>query len=329
MTTPQVLLPNGDHPPQPGVPKDLSIEEMLLYSAWAHGLKSGDAVHRLALFSYIQSHVSNKADETLQTIIEKRPLHWIRQPGQDGFYIVQKNAIIQAWKMFGDHNIPVKFSSRYSFQRIHDGHQFTVVVDIPSRKLILELDGRKVNGPRAVTVLASLGQKLSNSQSSQPRKVFNWIIRDNNYTWSTEYTKTLEETKSTYASSIPSLVQEEDDELSFPEGAEIYRIHRSKERNKALIDMVKGKYLQQDKQLRCQMCGFSFLEVYGDPGLGFIEAHHTSPLSELSEQTETKVGDIVLVCSNCHRMLHRRRPWISTEELHGLINKNKTSNSAG
>ncbi|REJ16166.1 MAG: restriction endonuclease, partial [Bacillaceae bacterium] len=31
--------------------------------------------------------------------------------------------------------------------------------------------------------------------------------------------------------------------------------------------------------------------------------------------------DIVLVCSNCHRMLHRRRPWLTKEQLKDLIKK--------
>lgn len=28
-----------------------------------------------------------------------------------------------------------------------------------------------------------------------------------------------------------------------------------------------------------------------------------------------------MVCSNCHRMLHRRKPWLSIEELKLLLNK--------
>jgi len=45
-------------------------------------------------------------------------------------------------------------------------------------------------------------------------------------------------------------------------------------------------------------------------GRGFIQAHHTIPVSELRKESKTKVRDIALVCSNCHRMLHRRRPWL-------------------
>ena len=29
--------------------------------------------------------------------------------------------------------------------------------------------------------------------------------------------------------------------------------------------------------------------------------------------------DLVPVCSNCHRMIHRRRPWLSVEQLRQLV----------
>jgi len=34
---------------------------------------------------------------------------------------------------------------------------------------------------------------------------------------------------------------------------------------------------------------------------------------------KTKPEDIVMVCSNCHKMLHRRRPWLKIDELKNLI----------
>jgi predicted HNH restriction endonuclease len=33
----------------------------------------------------------------------------------------------------------------------------------------------------------------------------------------------------------------------------------------------------------------------------------------------TLVEDIALVCSNCHRMLHRKRHWLSINQLRQLI----------
>ncbi|TKI46253.1 hypothetical protein FC748_18175 [Lysinibacillus tabacifolii] len=45
------------------------------------------------------------------------------------------------------------------------------------------------------------------------------------------------------------------------------------------------------------------------------------PISEYTENTKTKLKDLVLVCSNCHRMLHKRRPWLNKEDLKKIISK--------
>ncbi|MCR6641705.1 MAG: HNH endonuclease [Sporocytophaga sp.] len=117
------------------------------------------------------------------------------------------------------------------------------------------------------------------------------------------------------------LVTEEDEELTFPEGKEVFRLHRSKERNRELICAAKQKRIQIDKKLCCQICGFSFVDTYGELGDGFIEAHHIFPISQLTEETETKIDDLALVCSNCHRMLHIRRPWLALDELKTILQK--------
>jgi HNH endonuclease len=113
-------------------------------------------------------------------------------------------------------------------------------------------------------------------------------------------------------------IQEDDDETSFPEGKESFRLHKSKERNKDLVRLAKERHLKKDEKLCCQVCGFSFVDTYGEVGQGYIEAHHIFPISQLTEQIETKIEDLALVCSNCHRMLHRRRPWLTLDNLRAI-----------
>lgn len=74
-------------------------------------------------------------------------------------------------------------------------------------------------------------------------------------------------------------------------------------------------------RLYCEVCGFDFYDIYGEIGLDFLEGHHTIPVSELKDEQVTRVEDIAMVCSNCHRMLHRKRPWLNKEELKQLIQK--------
>jgi|GEM_PF-3985817 len=47
--------------------------------------------------------------------------------------------------------------------------------------------------------------------------------------------------------------------------------------------------------------------------------HHTVPVSELHSTQGSKLEDVALVCANCHRMLHRRRPWLGLSDLQELI----------
>ena len=109
------------------------------------------------------------------------------------------------------------------------------------------------------------------------------------------------------------------DRESFPEGKEYEKQHRAHERSSKLITLAKEKYRKEKRKLLCQICGFNFEQTYGVVGSGFIEAHHTVPVSDLKKEFETKISDIVLVCSNCHSMLHRRRPWLSIKELTKLL----------
>ena len=34
------------------------------------------------------------------------------------------------------------------------------------------------------------------------------------------------------------------------------------------------------------------------------------------------VKDIALVCANCHRMLHRKRPWLNMDDLKKVLSEN-------
>lgn len=106
------------------------------------------------------------------------------------------------------------------------------------------------------------------------------------------------------------------------EGNSVLAQHMRYERNNSFIQKIKKQALAENKMLNCQICGFSFFEKYGEIGEGFIEAHHKNPLSERTGKTKTKREDIALVCSNCHRMLHRGDPTFGIDEIKDKINKN-------
>lgn len=75
---------------------------------------------------------------------------------------------------------------------------------------------------------------------------------------------------------------------------------------------------------QCEACGLRFIDKYGKLGEGFIETHHLLPFALLKEgNTHLSLNDFVVLCSNCHRMIHRLDDPSNLEELRTIINKNK------
>jgi len=70
----------------------------------------------------------------------------------------------------------------------------------------------------------------------------------------------------------------------------------------------------------CSICGFSFAQVYGQVGDGFIHVHHLKSLSEVSDVYEVDpIRDLRPVCPNCHAIIHRRKPPYSIEEIKDFL----------
>ena len=110
---------------------------------------------------------------------------------------------------------------------------------------------------------------------------------------------------------IPTFADDdEDDDFEAEEGRLLTVQHHRRERNRKLVDKCKRRALKRDGRLRCEACAFDFLEAYGERGRGFIECHHTRPVHTLRPGDRTKVDELALVCANCHRMIHARRPWL-------------------
>lgn len=107
--------------------------------------------------------------------------------------------------------------------------------------------------------------------------------------------------------------ESEDDEVNLgDEDLRKLREHKRVERNRKLAHRAKLVH-----GYTCMACGFDFQAKYGSIGREFIEAHHLTPLSELKGQKLTldAKNDFTVLCSNCHRMIHRTSLVHSVEEF--------------
>jgi 5-methylcytosine-specific restriction protein A len=60
-----------------------------------------------------------------------------------------------------------------------------------------------------------------------------------------------------------------------------------------------------DGRLPCEIpgCGFDFAAKYGLAGQNYAQVHHLKPIAE--GERVTRLRDLIVVCANCHVMLHR------------------------
>lgn len=74
---------------------------------------------------------------------------------------------------------------------------------------------------------------------------------------------------------------------------------------------------------KCAICGFDFEKRYGEIGKDFIEVHHIIPISNSEgEHMVDPINDLIPVCSNCHSILHRKRPDpYLPEDLKSILNE--------
>lgn len=117
---------------------------------------------------------------------------------------------------------------------------------------------------------------------------------------------------------LPLMPEVDEDDVEAVEGKLLFRQHRVRERNRKLRDRKINSVLKAGGRVACEACGFDFAATYGELGEGYIECHHLLPLHEAGRSRNT-TGDLALVCSNCHRMIHRRSPWASLSELRALL----------
>jgi predicted HNH restriction endonuclease len=103
------------------------------------------------------------------------------------------------------------------------------------------------------------------------------------------------------------------------EGRLLTRKHLARERSRELVDSKRKQAIKRHGKLVCEVCGFDFVIHYGNRGNGVIECHHTKPVETLTEGHKTHINDLALVCANCHRIIHRKRPWLSVASLKTLM----------
>lgn len=103
------------------------------------------------------------------------------------------------------------------------------------------------------------------------------------------------------------------------EGGIVVREHAIRERDPRISKTKKARFKKKHGHLFCEACEFDFEETYGSFGEDYIECHHIRPLSSLKKEKKTTMDDLVLLCSNCHRMVHRKKEPLPISKLKKML----------
>jgi 5-methylcytosine-specific restriction enzyme A len=104
------------------------------------------------------------------------------------------------------------------------------------------------------------------------------------------------------------------------EGRYLLRWHAYRERNRSLRAKKIDSVWAGGGSLTCEVCEFDFAQTYGERGQGYIECHHIEPLHVGGEKVRS-LKELALLCSNCHRMIHTKPPWLTPKELRETIRR--------
>ncbi len=70
----------------------------------------------------------------------------------------------------------------------------------------------------------------------------------------------------------------------------------------------------------CGVCGHDPKSLYGADAGSILEVHHIEPLAEVATpKIYNPATDLIPLCPNCHRAIHRKKPAYSPDELKELL----------
>ena len=102
-----------------------------------------------------------------------------------------------------------------------------------------------------------------------------------------------------------------DENIIIQEGVKKVGQAKRYQRSSALRDYA-VTHFTENGHIACACCSFDFEIFYGEKlGKGFIEIHHKKPVfqyedADLKQTIADAIENLMPVCSNCHRIIHRK-----------------------
>ena len=173
-----IIQSTGGMPPLDDIPRGLDIQDMLLYTAWVHGLEEKTGVDKWALILFIQTHIKNLMAQKIEDVLSTS-MFW--EKDRTGKYRV--SALGQSEiKRFGDPMPEYHMTIKYSFVTEFEGKTYGVSFDANGKKSTY-LNGHLSPAPLVLKRLKETEVRFYSDSTWPPDIIYDWIIDDTNYMW--------------------------------------------------------------------------------------------------------------------------------------------------
>ncbi len=104
-----------------------------------------------------------------------------------------------------------------------------------------------------------------------------------------------------------------DENIVIYEGLEKIKMSKIYERSKLLRNKAIDSFKEKDGSIFCKCCSFNFdLFYWASAAKNYIEIHHKIPIyqygwGDIQKTLKKALDNLVPLCANCHRMVHRER----------------------
>jgi len=173
-----IIKSSGGFPPAKDIPKGLDIQDMILYTAWAHGLNPSVGVEKAAIILFIQTHIKNVIADRIEEILASS-MFW--EKDRTGKYRISELGMNEL-KRFGD-PLPVYYmTTKYSFVTEYDGKTYGVTFDANGKKSTY-LNGHLTPAPLVLKRLKETDVRFYSDSTWPPEIIYDWLIDDTHYLW--------------------------------------------------------------------------------------------------------------------------------------------------
>ena len=99
----------------------------------------------------------------------------------------------------------------------------------------------------------------------------------------------------------------------------LFRCHKNREGDPFMIKAKKEYVMSKYGKLECEICGFNSVSFFGELGSDLMEIHDEKEFRSKEEFYLKNIGDFIVVCCNCHKVLDENYGLLNSRDIKNII----------